>query len=84
MLVLEIASVRPRKRKRWKNVWLEYPDLYRRVIAAGWFSNYDLDEQLDNLESPRDVEDPDWDSLDPEERREILAHGRLNASGDSK
>ena len=86
MLVLDVARVRPRKRKRWKNVWLEHPDLYRRVIAAGWFSEYDLDEQLDYLEMSREfeeVEDVDWDSLDPEERREILAHGRLNALGDS-
>ena len=85
-LVLEIARVRPQKRKRWKNVWLERPDLYRKVIAAGWFSNYDLDEQLDYLEMPREVEDEvdDWDALYVKVQREILAHGRLNESCDSK
>jgi len=83
MLVLEIARVRPRKRKRWKNIWREHRHLYRRVVAAGWFSEYDLDEQLDYLEMSRDVDDVDWDSLDEDERQEILAHGRFNALGDS-
>jgi len=96
MLVLEIARVSPRKRNRWKKVRQERPDLYRRIVAAGWFSEYDLDEQLDYLELSRecrngaslgpayeDCEDTDWDSLDPDVRREILAHDRLDSHGDS-
>ncbi|MEJ7594382.1 MAG: hypothetical protein WKF77_22845 [Planctomycetaceae bacterium] len=87
MLVLEIARVRPRKSHPWKNVRREHPDLYRKVVAAGWFSEYDLDEQpdeqFDDLELPRDGEDADWDSLDADERREILAHNRNDPTPDS-
>jgi len=82
-LVLEIARVRPRKRQRWKNVRREYPDLYRKVVAAGWFSEYDLDERLDHPELPRDVEEADWDALDPDERQGILAHSRHDSTCDS-
>ena len=83
MLVLEIGRVRPRKRKRWNSVWRDHPDLYRKVVAAGWFSEYDLDEQLDYLQMSRELEDPDWDSLDADERQKILAHDRLYSDGDS-
>jgi len=84
MLVLEIARVSPRKRNRWKKVRQERPDLYRRIVAAGWFSEYDLDEQLDYLEMPRGVYDEEgWDLLDEDERQEILAHGRFYSNGDS-
>lgn len=83
-LILEIAGVRPCKRKRWINLQLERPDLYRRVIAAGWFFNSDLDERLDSHEMPHCVKNDDWESLDVDEQREILAHGRLNARDDSQ
>ena len=83
LLVLEIGRVRPRKRQRWKNVQREYPDLYRKVVAAGWLYEHDLDEQLDHLELPHDVEDADWDSLDPAEREAILAHTRFQSQATS-
>ena len=83
LLVLEIGRVRPRKRQRWKNVQREYPDLYRKVVAAGWLYDFDPDEQLDYVELSRDVEEDDWDSLHPDERKKILAHDRLYSHGDS-
>ena len=83
LLVLEIGRVRPRKRKRWKNVWRDHPDLYRKVVAAGWFSEYNLDEQLDYLQMSRELEEDDWDSLDPAEREAILAHTRFQSQATS-
>ena len=83
MLVLEIGRVRPRKRKRWKSVWRDHPDLYRKVVAAGWLYEHDLDEQLDYLQMSRELEDSDWDSLDADEKLEILAHNRFESRATS-
>jgi hypothetical protein len=43
-LVLEIANVQPRKRRRWKLLRQNHSELYKRIADAGLFDHL-LDEQ---------------------------------------
>jgi hypothetical protein len=43
-LVLEIATVQPRKRRRWKLLRQNHSELYKRIADSGLF-DYLLDEQ---------------------------------------
>lgn len=43
-LVLEIATVQPRKRRRWKRLQQDHSELYNRITDSGLF-DYLLDEQ---------------------------------------
>lgn len=44
ILVLEIATVQPRKRKRWKRLRQDHAELYERITDSGLF-DYLLDEE---------------------------------------
>lgn len=65
-LVLEIATVLPRKRRRWKLLRLNHSKLYERIIDSGLFvyllDEYNFDRMpYDDLIT--EVEDTSWDDV---------------------
>ncbi len=48
-IVLEIATVTPRKRRRWKILPDKHPDLFQRIVESELFDDI-LDEQFDPME----------------------------------
>ena len=62
VLALEIARVKPHKRRRWKFLHADHPDLYCRAINAGLLGDFD-DDQIPNLAMDLDNE-PEYGHFD--------------------
>ena len=63
-LVLQIATVRPGKRRRWKAIQQQHADLFKQIVDCGFFDylldQYDCDLTLDDFGITEDpiTEDP--------------------------